>query len=90
MTNLQQLYLHWNKISTKGALEISNGLKDCSNSLQVLDLSHNSIGALGEMLYSGLKILQNVKNTSLIHLDLSYNTFSDTELQEMKKCIQNN
>ncbi len=60
MLNLHELYVNWNKISAKGGLEIAKGLKECCNSFQILDLSNNALGSLGENIYAGSKIVESI------------------------------
>lgn len=41
--NMQEIYLHWNRINNKGADLIFNQLQD-NQSIKVFDLSWNNIG----------------------------------------------
>lgn len=42
---LNELYLHWNEITSEGGIEICEGLLQNKN-LKVLDLSSNCLGSL--------------------------------------------
>jgi len=41
--NLRELYLHWNRIHSEGAILIFQQLRE-NTCLKVLDLSYNSLG----------------------------------------------
>ena len=63
---LDELYLHWNDITSKGMKSIFEGLSSNRN-LKVLDLSWNQIG------FEAIPAISNFfrKNNTLLHLDIS-------------------
>ncbi|KAL4479127.1 hypothetical protein ABPG72_008957 [Tetrahymena utriculariae] len=87
---LQELYLHWNKISSKGGILIAQGLSENLN-IKVLDLSHNGLGSIPK-LKCGMKIIQscNVLESAVKHLDISYNQFTHQECVDMSTALMQN
>ena len=74
------LLFHWNKITGKGGLNIANSLFT-NRSLLVLDGSFNSMG-LSIQNQSALEFKKLfIENKSLIHLDLSHNSFNEIGIQ---------
>jgi len=64
--SLDELYLHWNDITSKGMKSIFEGLS-LNRNLKVLDLSWNQIG------FEAIPAINNFfrKNNTLLHLDIS-------------------
>ncbi|EAR90528.1 hypothetical protein TTHERM_00118760 (macronuclear) [Tetrahymena thermophila SB210] len=89
-SQLQELYLHWNNISSQGGLAIAQGLEQ-NNSLQVLDLSYNGLGN-PQNLSSCLSIIKScsLDNSQMKHLDLSYNNIPLQESQEISLYLKEN
>ncbi|KAL4432711.1 hypothetical protein ABPG74_011532 [Tetrahymena malaccensis] len=87
---LQELYLHWNKISSKGGILIAQGLSENLN-IKVLDLSHNGLGSIPK-LKCGMKIIQscNVLESAVKHLDISYNQFTHQECVDISTALLQN
>lgn len=74
---LDELYLHWNEIRSKGFSLIGEAMME-NNNLKVLDLSYNGIG---ENSKEGCEIWAKVFKRkpdvlALLHLDFSYNSFT--------------
>ena len=79
-----ELYLHFNKINSEGALNIIDGYRQ-NGKIRVLDLSLNSIGQ-GQrkikMIDSLCRMIKNNCNQrNLLHIDLSYNYFKKEDGQ---------
>ena len=71
--SLEQLDLHWNNIKSIGSQALFSGLKENIN-LVNLDLKYNALGRNTQIATTISSYLSS--NTSLRHLDLSYNFFS--------------
>ncbi|KAL4468591.1 hypothetical protein ABPG74_005094 [Tetrahymena malaccensis] len=89
-SQLIELYLHWNNISSQGGLAIAQGLEQ-NNSLQVLDLSYNGLGN-PQNLNSCLSIVKSCSSDSsqMKHLDLSYNNIPLQESKEISIYLKDN
>lgn len=72
--HLNELYLHWNDITSKGMKNIFEALT-INGQLKVLDLSWNQIG------FEAIPAMCNFikKNLSLLHLDVSNCNISFTD-----------
>ena len=70
--SLEELDLHWNQIKLTGSQALFSGLKDNIN-LVNLDLSWNALGRNSYIANTISSYLET--NTSLRHMDLSYNFF---------------
>lgn len=88
-STLRKLDLHWNNIRSEGAIEFFDGLSqnDC---LSVLDLSWNSIGR--DSTYESVKALGKCLelNSTVLHLDLSFNFFTFAECETLAELIKDN
>ena len=72
--SLLALMLHWNKIKGTGAIHLAQALLQ-NDSLQIFDASFNNFGIT--INNESAKIWKKMfnENTTLIHLDLSHNSF---------------
>jgi hypothetical protein len=87
--SIRYLDLHWNKIRGKGAMSLLAGINR-NKSLRSLDISWNSMGrdsnfSVAEKLASTL-----ASNTTLKHLDVSYNYFSFEECKVISEGLCSN
>ena len=74
--HMNSVLLHWNKIGGIGGAKVFKALSS-NNILQVLDLSFNSLGiGGGDTCALQLKNMFK-KNISIVHMDLSHNSFND-------------
>jgi len=85
---LEELYLYMNVIQSEGAITLFNGLKK-NNSIRVLDLSWNTIGAnergLGKAFFELFST-----NNSLVHCDFSFNKISYQTTEQAAKGLEEN
>lgn len=87
---LSELYLHWNQIKGSGAQRIFQGLMD-NDSIQVLDLSWNSLGGSNPSVAPLIsEVLQSRNTDRLAHLDLSNNYFTLEESKIIAAGLENN
>lgn len=94
ISKLRELRLNWNKITAKGGLILADAIAD-NKYLKVLNLSWNNLGSIGKNhIKSGHlgkawgEALQ--LNKTLAHLDLSYNKFSQIEVENMSDFLADN
>lgn len=83
---LEKLDLHWNSIKGEGAIQLFEALCD-NNSIKVLDLSWNALSspARGNSIKSLAKALK--QNIKLYHLDLSNNSFTESDCQIIAEAL---
>ena len=81
---LTVLFLHWNKIKGKGAIDLANNLM-VNECLQIFDSSFNSFGVCedNQAAYAWSKLFE--INNVLIHLDLSHNNFKSNDCKILSK-----
>ena len=88
-STLRHLDLHWNNIRLDGAVQFFEGLGQ-NDGLRVLDLSWNSLGR--DTSLECAKVLGHCfkLNSTLQHLDLSYNFFTLAECEVLAERIKDN
>ena len=88
-STLRHLDLHWNNIRLDGAVQFFEGLGQ-TDGLRVLDLSWNSLGR--DTSLECAKVLGHCfkLNSTLQHLDLSYNFFTLAECEVLAERIKDN
>ena len=87
-TSLRELYLRWNNIKGKGGIAILDGLKNNDN-LKVLDFSWNSLGLHGSPFAQAFSDYI-AQNETLIHLDLSNNSFGKEQSVIISQGLEQN
>lgn len=92
---LNELYLHWNMVTSQGAVHVCDGLLQ-NKYLKVLDMSYNNIGKLStkskqepSCVDSWSQVFAFAKS-DLLHLDLSNNEFTYEECRLLAECLQKN
>ncbi|CAD8141715.1 unnamed protein product [Paramecium octaurelia] len=79
--------LNWNYLGSLSGQLIAKGLAN-NKSLKVIDLSYNHLGQNNCMIYWS-EIISNPK-LPLIHIDLSYNQFSEQQLRILNEALKKN
>ncbi|KAL4486412.1 hypothetical protein ABPG72_007198 [Tetrahymena utriculariae] len=90
--NFRELYLYWNKIQGEGGALIFDACRE-NGRMKVLDLSHNQLGLSSNYdLFNNAfrKICEANNETSIYHLDLSYNQFRIQDCLFLSKAIKKN
>lgn len=76
ISNIKELYLHWNNLTSLTGTVLFECFQK-STSIEVLDVSNNSLGSAtspeNKCVEALCKMLEN--NSSILHLDLSFNCF---------------
>ena len=85
---LDELYLHWNKITGSGGAAIAEGILTNQN-LKVLDLSWNSLGNSEKCLRAFSKVFVK-ERLQIIHWDISFNKFTFNECQQIAITLEKN
>lgn len=86
-STLKRLDLHWNGLGCRGGLQLFDGLKN-NRYLQMLDVSWNGMGkdiATATCIAEALE-----KHQYLVHLDMSYNSFTYEECQVIDNGLRSN
>ncbi|KAL4450444.1 hypothetical protein ABPG74_019342, partial [Tetrahymena malaccensis] len=90
--NFRELYLYWNKIQGEGGALIIDACRE-NGRMKVLDLSHNQLGLSSNYdLFNNAfrKICEANNESSICHLDLSYNQFRIQDCLFLSKVIKKN
>lgn len=86
-SSIKILDLHWNNFSAYGAINLFEGLSK-NKSLKIFDISWNSIGKNKQAAESISKCIKT--NTSLSHLDLSYNSITSEDAEIIAEGLKSN
>ncbi|CAG9317234.1 unnamed protein product [Blepharisma stoltei] len=86
---LRVLDLHWNNIRGTGGIEIFDGINQ-NDGLQQLDLSWNALGRNHNIEAASALSHAIQTNTTLLHLDISYNSFTSKECEELTNGLNQN
>ena len=86
-STLKRLDLHWNALGSRGGFQLFDGMKH-NRYLQMLDVSWN---ALGKDIATATCVAEALdKHQYLVHLDMSYNSFTFEECQVIDGGLKTN
>lgn len=86
-STLKRLDLHWNGLGSRGGFQLFEGLKH-NRYLQMLDVSWNGMGKDIATATCAAEALE--KHQYLVHLDMSYNSFTYEECQVLDGGLRQN